>query len=177
MIMLRGPSTYLLQTRLGRLFLFGFLYFIQGAMLAYVQAFNNLYLRAFGATAAQLSLLNGLLVLPFILKIGIGLLSDRLPLNLPFLGQGHRLPYIRLGAILIIIGGISAAFIQPVAQYPLFVTMALFIAMGLAFFDTIIDGWAVDVTPVGEHSVLPFYWRSCCQKAWTFLWPRNFKWS
>ena len=63
------------QSRNGRYFIFGLLYFVQGAMLAYVLVFNNLYLRAFGATAGQLSLLNGLLVLPFILKIGIGVLG------------------------------------------------------------------------------------------------------
>ena len=76
-------SVSLTGTRNGRFVLFGLLYFVQGAMLAYVLIFNNLYLRQFGATAGQLSLLNGLLVVPFILKIGFGLLSDKVKLTLP----------------------------------------------------------------------------------------------
>ena len=136
----------------GRFLFFGLLYFVQGAMLAYVLVFNNLYLRLFGASAAQLALLNGLLAVPFILKIGIGLLSDKTALNLPLLGRGHRTPYMRLGLLAIFVGGLGAAFVPPVAQYPLFLTLALFIAFGLAFYDTVADGLAIDVTPQAQHS-------------------------
>ncbi|MCA9933650.1 MAG: MFS transporter [Ardenticatenaceae bacterium] len=141
----------LTATRNGRLLFFGLLYFVQGGMLAYVLVFNNLYLRLSGATAGQLSLLNGLLAVPFILKIAIGLLSDKVPLNLPLLGSGHRTPYMRLGLLAIAIGGSGAAFIHPVAQYPLFIAVALFIAFGLAFYDTVADGLAIDVTPRAQH--------------------------
>lgn len=144
-------SASLTDSRNGRFALFGLLYFVQGAMLAYVLVFNNLYLRQFGATAGQLSLLNGLLVVPFILKIGIGVLSDKVRLTLPLLGSGYRVPYISLGLILIAVGGIGAAFVPPVAMYPLFVTVALFIALGLALYDTVMDGLAIDVTPVAEQ--------------------------
>lgn len=141
----------LTDSRNGRILLFGFLYFTQGAIAAYVLIFNNLYLRAFGAAAWQLSLLNGLLVMPFILKIGIGLLSDKVKLQLPLLGTGHRRPYISLGLLLISTGGIVAAFVPPVEMYPLFVLMALFIALGLALYDTVADGYAIDVTPAEEQ--------------------------
>lgn len=144
-------SGSLTDTRNGRFALFGLLYFVQGAMLAYVLVFNNLYLRQFGATAGQLSLLNGLLVVPFILKIGIGVLSDKVRLTLPLLGSGYRVPYISLGLILIAVGGLGAAFVPPVAMYPLFVTVALFIALGLALYDTVMDGLAIDVTPAAEQ--------------------------
>jgi MFS transporter, PAT family, beta-lactamase induction signal transducer AmpG len=136
----------------GRFLFFGLLYFVQGAMLAYVLVFNNLYLRQFGASAAQLALLNGLLAVPFILKIGIGLLSDKTALHLPLLGHGHRTPYMRLGLLAILVGGSGAAFVHPVAHYPLFLTLALFIAIGLAFYDTVADGVAIDVTPREQHS-------------------------
>lgn len=139
------------DSRNGRFILFGLLYFVQGAMLAYVLVFNNLYLRQFGATAGQLSLLNGLLVVPFILKIGIGMVSDKVWLTLPLLGSGHRVPYIALGLILIAVGGVGAAFIPPVAMYPLFIAVALFIAGGLALYDTVMDGLAIDVTPDEEQ--------------------------
>ena len=141
----------LTRSRNGRMLLFGFLYFTQGAIAAYVLVFNNLYLRAFGATAGQLSLLNGLLVVPFILKIGIGLLSDKVKMQLPFFGSGYRRPYISLGLLLISVGGIAAAFVPPVEMYPLFVAMALFIALGLAVYDTVADGYAIDVTPAEEQ--------------------------
>lgn len=147
------PLTFhaLTTTRNGRFLFFGLLYFVQGAMLAYVLVFNNLYLRLNGASAAQLSLLNGLLAVPFILKIGIGLLSDKTALNLPLLGRGHRGPYMRLGLLAIALGGLGAAFIPPVAQFPLFLVVALFIAFGLAFYDTVTDGLAIDVTPRPQH--------------------------
>ncbi len=145
------PSHRFTATRNGRFLFFGLLYFVQGAMLAYVLVFNNLYLRLNGASAAQLSLLNGLLAVPFILKIGIGLLSDKTALNLPLLGRGHRTPYMRLGLLAIALGGLGATFISPVAQFPLFLVVALFIAFGLAFYDTVADGLAIDVTPRSQH--------------------------
>ena len=145
------PAFSLTNSRNGRFLLFGFLYFTQGAIAAYVLVFNNLYLRAFGAAAWQLSLLNGLLIVPFVLKIGIGLVSDKIKLRLPPFGRGHRRPYISLGLLLISVGGIVAAFVPPVEMYPLFVTMALFIALGLAIYDTVADGYAIDVTPAEEQ--------------------------
>ena len=143
--------TTLTDTRNGRILLFGFLYFAQGAIAAYVLIFNNLYLRAFGAAAWQLSLLNGLLIVPFILKIGIGVLSDKVKLRLPLFGTGHRRPYISLGLLLISVSGIAAAFVPPVEMYPLFVLIALLIALGLALYDTVTDGYAIDVTPAEEQ--------------------------
>jgi len=150
--MLAEPSpNSITDTRHGRTLLFGCLYFAQGAILAYVVVFNNLYLRAFGATAWQLSLLNGLLVVPFILKIGFGLLSDKTELRLPLLGTGHRVPYISLGLLLIFIASIAMAFVPPVRMYPLFVAIALSVALGLAIYDTVADGYAIDVTPAEEQ--------------------------
>jgi PAT family beta-lactamase induction signal transducer AmpG len=144
-------SQSITDSRNGRFTLFGLLYFVQGAMLAYVLVFNNLYLRQFGATAGQLSLLNGLLVVPFVLKIGIGLLSDKVWLTLPLLGSGHRVPYISLGLLVIAICGCGAAFIHPVTMYPLFLAAALVISLGLALYDTVMDGLAIDVTPDDEQ--------------------------
>ncbi|MEJ2750200.1 MAG: MFS transporter, partial [Anaerolineae bacterium] len=77
---------------------------------------------------------------------------DKFRLTLPFFGSGHRVPYISLGLTLIGLGGIGAAFVPPVAMYPLFVAVALFIAMGLALYDTVMDGLAIDVTPDAEQS-------------------------
>ncbi|MCI0398450.1 MAG: MFS transporter [Chloroflexi bacterium] len=136
--------------RAGRLGLFGLLYFVQGALFAYVLVFNNLYLRAFGASAGQLAWLNGLLVVPFILKIGIGLLSDRVNLW----GRGHRVPYIATGLLLTGGGALVASFIPPVTHFGLFLTTSLAIAFGVALFDTTTDGLAVDVTPAGDRTAV-----------------------
>jgi PAT family beta-lactamase induction signal transducer AmpG len=140
----------LVGSQAGRALLFGFLYFVQGAILAYVYVFNSLYLRSSGASAQQLSLLTGLLVLPFVFKIGIGLLSDRYNV----LGYGHRRPFIVFGMLLMSAGSAAVTFLHPVEQYPLFVFVAFFIASGLAFFDTTVDGYAVDVTPAGEQGTI-----------------------
>jgi len=148
----------LTDTQRGRHFLFGFLYFVQGAIIAYVLVFNNLYLRHFGASAGQLSLLNGLLVIPFVLKIGIGLFSDKVSFRIwgvsRFLGVGHRLPYIRLGLLLIALGAFIAIYIHPVDRYGLFLAVAMLIASGLSLFDTVIDGFAIDVTPDSQQKLV-----------------------
>ena len=132
--------------RSGRLGLFGLLYFVQGALFAYVLVFNNLYLRAFGASALQLAWLNGLLVIPFVLKIGIGLYSDKVSL----FGRGHRLPYMIIGLCLTAGSLAIAAFIPPVTYFPVFLLVSLLIAIGVALYDTTTDGLAVDVTPPEE---------------------------
>lgn len=146
---LRG-SPSITDQRSGRLALFGLLYFVQGSLFAYVLVFNNLYLRNHGASAEQLGLLNGLLVIPFILKIAIGLWSDKVSL----FGRGHRLPYIRLGLLTTATGTILASFIPPVERYGLFLPAALLIAGGLALYDTVTDGLAIDVTPLLEQKLV-----------------------
>lgn len=132
----------------GRVFVFGTLYFVQGAMFAYVIVFNNLYLRQFGASASQLSLLNGLLLLPFVLKIFFGLLSDRVN----FRGFGHRKPYMLIGLGLTTLSTLVAPLVPPVTMFYLFLVVAMLIALGVAIADTTIDGLAIDVTPAGERN-------------------------
>lgn len=155
---MKQPIPSMTDSRNGRLVLFGFLYFVQGAMIAYVLVFNNLYLRHFGASASQLSLLNGLLVIPFVLKIGLGLLSDKVrlrPGRLAFLlGSGNRLPYMATGLLFISFGALVTIFIHPVDRYAVFLITALFIAFGLSLFDTVTDGFAIDVTPPDQQKTV-----------------------
>ena len=142
--------TYLTTNRRGRLILFGFLYFVQGTLLAYVLVFNNLYLRTNGGTAGQLGILNAALVIPFILKIFIGIWSDRTNL----FGRGHRVPYIAIGSILIFLGAMLILTVHPIEQFYLFTFLAMLMALGLAFYDTTVDGLAVDLTPEDDFGIV-----------------------
>jgi PAT family beta-lactamase induction signal transducer AmpG len=140
----------LTNSRYGRLVLFGLMYFVQGTMLAYFLTFNNLYMSEAGASSTQLGVLNGMLAIPFILKIGIGLLSDKVSL----LGLGYRVPYIVLGLLLTSGGAFAASLIAPVEQYVLFLGVTLIISLGFALFDAVNDGMAVDVTPTHERFLI-----------------------
>ena len=142
--------TFFTTDRRGRLILFGFLYFVQGTLIAYVLVFNNLYLRTHGGAAWQLGVLNGALVIPFILKILIGIISDRTSL----FGLGHRVPYIALGSIMILIGTLLILTVDPIDQFALFTLLAVLMALGLAFYDTTVDGLAVDLTPAEDYGVV-----------------------
>ncbi|MCK5923650.1 MAG: MFS transporter, partial [Methylococcales bacterium] len=144
------PAFNLTDSYKGRLFFFALLYFVQGALFAYVFVFNNLFLRAFGATAGQLAIFIGISAIPFILKTVIGLVSDKFNL----FGWGHRIPYIILGLILSIIGLLIASTLDPVAQFNIFIPAGFLIALGVATFDTVIDGFAIDITPKAEQKMV-----------------------
>src|SRR5436853_7707497 len=93
---LTGDSIMADRSRWYRLVMFGLLYFVQGAALAYISTFMKPHLNSFNIDADQIALLGSLLLVPFILKIFIGLISDRVNL----FGFGHRKPYIVLGLLL-----------------------------------------------------------------------------
>ena len=75
-----------MQSRNLRLSLFGGLYFTQGVTLSFILTFNILYLGEAGYGPGEVGLLQGLLLVPFILKIFLGILSDGVNL----FGLGHR---------------------------------------------------------------------------------------
>ena len=84
------------HSRSFRLSMFGMLYVVQGAGLAYFRNFQKPYLDGLHIDPDVIGLLSSILLLPFILKIFIGMLSDRVNLA----GLGHRRPYMALGLIL-----------------------------------------------------------------------------
>jgi PAT family beta-lactamase induction signal transducer AmpG len=88
---MRGPTMNL--SRNLRLLLFGSLYAAQGAVMSYFLTFNILYLGEAGYGPDDIGLFQAVLVIPFILKIFLGMLSDGVNL----LGLGHRKPYILIG--------------------------------------------------------------------------------
>ncbi|GAB4473869.1 MAG: hypothetical protein Kow00124_13260 [Anaerolineae bacterium] len=137
-------------SRAFRLTLFGLLYFVQGVGLAYFRNFQKPYLDGFQIDADVIGLLTGILLLPFILKIFIGMLSDRFNL----LGMGHRKPYIMAGLILAAIGFGAAAFVLPSVSFTAFAAFIVLGSFSVALFDSTADGLAIDITPKAEQGTV-----------------------
>jgi PAT family beta-lactamase induction signal transducer AmpG len=66
------------------------LYFTQGTILSYFTALNALYFLSQGLTMTSVGIFSAIALVPFILKIFLGMLSDRVNL----FGMGNRKPYI-----------------------------------------------------------------------------------
>ena len=73
--------------------MFGSLYFSQGTILSYFTALNAIYFLSKGLSMTNVGIFASIALIPFVLKIFLGMLSDRVNL----LGLGHRKPYILLG--------------------------------------------------------------------------------
>ena len=133
-----------------RIGLFSSLYLAQGMLMSYFLTFNILYLGENGYSAGQVGIFQGILALPFVLKIVLGMLSDGVNL----FGLGHRKPYIALG----LIGQIIAMAIAP--QISLenglwgFALIALVASVSMALYDTCTDGFALDTTPLEERGTI-----------------------
>ncbi len=130
--------------------LFGLLYFTQGTILSYFTALNALYLLSRGLTMTNVGIFASIALIPFVIKILFGILSDRVS---P-LGLGHRKPYIFFGLAVQFICLIIAPFIDPKSAYWGFVALAFVLQLGMALYDTCTDGLALDTTPEGEKGTI-----------------------
>lgn len=138
------------RSRTFRYTLFASLYFAQGAVFSYYTALNALYLRSFDLSMSKIGILGGLAMIPFVLKIFLGMLSDRVNL----FGLGFRKPYILIGLALQTLALLTIPLIQPVEQYGLFVLIAFLLMGGMALYDTCTDGLALDTTPAEEQGTI-----------------------
>lgn len=138
------------QPKLLRFGLFGLLYLTQGVILGYFASLNALYLLANGLDMAAVGVFSSIALIPFVIKILFGIISDRYN----FLGLGHRKPYIAIGLLAQIICLLLAAQINPGEQYWTFVGVAFLLQLGMAFYDTCTDGLALDITPASEKGLL-----------------------
>ncbi len=140
----------MLEQRRFRLFLFAGLYFAQGTILSYFLTFNILYLGEAGYGPADIGIFQAVLVLPFVLKLILGILSDGVNL----FGLGHRKPYIIIG----LIGQAVAMFIAPSISVAdglgAFAAIAFLGSTSMALYDTCTDGLALDSTPEDERGVV-----------------------
>jgi len=135
------------QKRTMRLITFASLYFVQGAGLAYFRNFQKPYLNNLQVDPDVIGLISGLLLLPFILKIFIGILSDRVNLA----GHGHRKPYIILGLLLAGLSFAGAGFVLPDRNLFLFSVLIILGSFSVTLFDSTTDGLAIDTTPKEDH--------------------------
>lgn len=138
------------QPKVLRFSLFGLLYFTQGIILGYFASLNALYMLANGLDMADVGIFASIALIPFVIKIFFGMLSDRYNL----FGWGHRKPYIVIGLVVQFICLLLVTSINPGEQYWTFVLIAFILQMGMAFYDTCTDGLALDITPENEKGLL-----------------------
>ncbi len=135
------------QSRRFRLSLFAALYIIQGIGLAYFRNFQKPYLDNLGIDPNTIGTLTFILQIPFILKIFIGMVSDRVNL----LGMGHRKPYIMLGLVLAALSFGAATLTAPDSDFLLFAILITLGSFSVTLFDSTADGLAIDTTPHEEQ--------------------------
>ena len=138
------------MSRALRYTMFGLLYFTQGTVLSYFTALNGLYFLSRGLSMTDVGVFGTIALIPFVIKIFLGMLSDRVNL----LKMGHRKPYILLGLAIQTACLIVAPFIDPGSAYWGFVALAFILQMGMALYDTCTDGLALDTTPVEEKGTI-----------------------
>jgi PAT family beta-lactamase induction signal transducer AmpG len=129
---------------------FGVLYFLQGAAFAYAVNFQKPYLTMRGLDKGTIGFFTALLLIPFIGKIFLGMLSDRVPIG----RFGSRKPYMLLGLSIFAVCYAWLAAVDPAARFIEFVALSFAASIGLALFDTCCDGWAVDVSRVEEQGAV-----------------------
>lgn len=131
-------------------FMFGALYFTQGTILAYFLSINALYFKENGLSGLNLGIFGTIAMIPFVIKIFFGMLSDQVSL----FGRGHRKPYILIGLAIQIACLIAVPFIELSTQFWLFVAVAFMLQMGMALYDTCTDGLALDTIPKEEEGTI-----------------------
>ncbi len=133
-----------------RYLLFGSLYLTQGTILGYFTSLNALYLLSNGLTMTDIGIFSAIALIPFVIKIFLGILSDKVNL----FGLGHRKPYIVLGLVIQTICLVVIPFINPAENYWLFVAIAFILQLGMAWYDTCTDGLALDSSSEEEESTI-----------------------
>ncbi|MFN2111231.1 MAG: hypothetical protein ACK2UI_16365, partial [Anaerolineae bacterium] len=107
--------------------MFGLLYFAQGTVLSYFTALNAIYFLSKGLTMSDVGVFASIALVPFVIKIFLGMLSDKVNL----FHMGHRKPYIMIGLIIQALCLIAAPFIDPASAYWGFVALAFVLQMAM----------------------------------------------
>lgn len=130
--------------------MFGSLYFTQGTILSYFTALNALYFLSRGLSMTDVGIFASIALIPFVIKIFLGILSDRVSL----FGLGHRKPYILIGLLVQTVCLVAVSFVDPAEYYWGFVALAFTLQMGMALYDTCTDGLALDTTSPDEQGTI-----------------------
>jgi MFS family permease len=133
-----------------RYIMFALLYFSQGSIMAYFTALNALYLQSFGLDMGKVGIIGTIGLIPFVLKIFIGMLSDKVN----FFDLGFRKPYIILGLIIQAACLLAVPLLDPGRNFMLYALLAFVMMMGMALYDTCTDGLALDSTPKEEEGIV-----------------------
>lgn len=139
-----------MESKFSRYAMFGALYFSQGTILSYFTALNAIYFLSKGLSMTDVGIFASIALIPFIIKIFLGMLSDRVNL----LGMGHRKPYIMIGLLVQFACLVAVPFIDPAEYYWGFVAIAFVLQMGMALYDTCTDGLALDTIPEDEQGTI-----------------------
>jgi len=138
------------KSKTARYTMFGSLYFSQGTVFSYFTSLNALYFLSRGLSMADVGIFGAIALIPFVIKVFLGMLSDRVNL----FGMGHRKPYIIIGLLIQALCLVIVPFIDPADDYWLFVALAFILQLGMALYDTCTDGLALDTTPVEEQGTI-----------------------
>lgn len=138
------------QNKAIRYTMFGSLYFSQGTILSYFTALNALYFLSRGLSMTEVGIFASIALIPFVIKIFMGMLSDQVNL----FGLGHRKPYILIGLGIQVVCLVIVPMIDPARYYWGFVALAFILQMGMALYDTCTDGLALDTTPADEQGTI-----------------------
>ena len=131
--------------------IFSLLYLIQGLTQSMFMVIIPIYLLEIQGfvEASTIAFLGSIIMIPFIIKIIFGALSDKYGIK----KLGRRKPWI-LGAL--IFGGFVVMFLpilvnaNPSAVIVIIILVGFFSMFGLAMSDTVIDGFILDITPKNQ---------------------------
>lgn len=139
-----------MKSKLFRYSLFGSLYFVQGAIMGFFTALNAIYLLSFNVSMSQIGIMGMIAMIPFVIKIFLGMLSDKVNL----FGAGYRKPYIIIGLLIQAICLIFVGYINPGETFWLYALTAFLTMLGMALYDTTTDGLALDTTSKEEEGTI-----------------------
>lgn len=139
-----------MHSKIFRYALFALLYFVQGAITSFFTALNAIYLLSYNISMSQIGIMGMLVMIPFVIKIFLGMLSDKVNL----FGFGYRKPYILLGLMLQSLCLVAAVFINPRTHFWLYALVGFILMTGMALYDTCTDGLALDTTPKDEEGTV-----------------------
>ncbi len=123
-------------------------------ILGYFASLNALYLLENSLSMTKVGIFGAIAIIPFVIKILLGMLSDKIKL----FEHSHRVPHILIGILVQFLCLILMPFINPSTAYWGFVALAFVLQLGMALCDTCTDGLALDNTPIEEHGKTRLSW-------------------